>query len=149
MLPQSAPCDRATPLVEGPRPGESLFLAPGRLTKSGKRLGGGVRLEPDNFIKRGSEAGLEGVGFSWGCTRLPSWKRYIAGLAARSDGRSTRTPRARGCEDNNGLHASGDGRRCPVAGELGAILDKEFFAQDLPKLPPNIETASELISEAV
>ena len=95
-----------------------------------------MRLEPDNFIKRGSEAGLEGVGFSWGCTRLPSWKRYIAGLAARSDGRSTRTPRARGCEDNNGLHASGDGRRCPVAGELGAILDKEFFAQGLPKLPP-------------
>ena len=36
-----------------------------------------------------------------------------------------------------------------VAGELGAILDKEFFAQDLPKLPPNVETASELISEAV
>ena len=36
-----------------------------------------------------------------------------------------------------------------VAGELGALLDKEFLAQDLPKLPPNEETASELISEAV
>ena len=24
-----------------------------------------------------------------------------------------------------------------VAGELGALLDKEFFAQDLPKFPPN------------
>ena len=36
-----------------------------------------------------------------------------------------------------------------VAGELGAILDKEFLAQDLPKLAPNVETASELISEAV
>jgi hypothetical protein len=36
-----------------------------------------------------------------------------------------------------------------IAGELGALLDKEFFAQDLPKFPPNGETASELISEAV
>ena len=36
-----------------------------------------------------------------------------------------------------------------VAGELGAILDKEFFAQDLPKFAPNVETTSELISEAV
>jgi hypothetical protein len=36
-----------------------------------------------------------------------------------------------------------------IAGELGAPLDKEFFAQDLPKFTPNVETASELISEAV
>ena len=36
-----------------------------------------------------------------------------------------------------------------IAGELGALLDKEFFAQDLPKLLSNVETASELISEAV
>jgi len=36
-----------------------------------------------------------------------------------------------------------------AAGELGAPLGKEFFAQDLPKFPPNAETASELISEAV
>jgi len=36
-----------------------------------------------------------------------------------------------------------------VAEELGAILDKEFIAQDLPKFAPEAETASELISEAV
>jgi len=36
-----------------------------------------------------------------------------------------------------------------VAEELAAILEHEFLAQDLPKLPPNAETASELISEAV
>ena len=36
-----------------------------------------------------------------------------------------------------------------VANQLGAILDREFLAQDLSKLPPNAETASELISEAV
>jgi hypothetical protein len=36
-----------------------------------------------------------------------------------------------------------------VAGELGALPDKGFFAQDVPKLPPNVETASELLTEAV
>ena len=36
-----------------------------------------------------------------------------------------------------------------VAGELGVLVDKEFFAQELPKFTPNAETASELISEAV
>jgi hypothetical protein len=36
-----------------------------------------------------------------------------------------------------------------VSEQLGALLDKEFIAQDLPKLTPNTETASELISEAV
>jgi hypothetical protein len=36
-----------------------------------------------------------------------------------------------------------------VAEELGAPLDKGFFAQDLPKFPPNVETASESVTEAV
>ena len=36
-----------------------------------------------------------------------------------------------------------------VAGELGALLDKGFFAQDLPKFPPDTEKASEVISEAI
>jgi hypothetical protein len=36
-----------------------------------------------------------------------------------------------------------------VAGQLGALWDKGFFAQDLPKLPPETEKASEVISEAV
>jgi hypothetical protein len=36
-----------------------------------------------------------------------------------------------------------------VAEPLGALLDKEFLAQDLPKLAPDAEKASELISEAV
>jgi hypothetical protein len=30
-----------------------------------------------------------------------------------------------------------------------ALLDKEFLAQDLPELVPNIETASESLTEAV
>lgn len=36
-----------------------------------------------------------------------------------------------------------------VAGELGALLDKELLAQDLPKFPPNWETASGALKEAV
>jgi integrase len=36
-----------------------------------------------------------------------------------------------------------------VAGELGALLDKGFFAQDLPKFPPDAEKASALLTEAV
>ena len=37
----------------------------------------------------------------------------------------------------------------PVAGEPGTLSDKGFFAQDLPEFPPNVETASESLSEAV
>lgn len=40
-------------------------------------------------------------------------------------------------------------RMARLAKELGALLDKEFLTQDLPKLSPKAETASELISEAV
>jgi hypothetical protein len=36
-----------------------------------------------------------------------------------------------------------------IAGELGALLDKEFLAQDLPKFPPNVKTASKSHSEAI
>jgi hypothetical protein len=36
-----------------------------------------------------------------------------------------------------------------IAGELGALLDKQFFAQDLPKSPPEADMASESFSEAV
>jgi hypothetical protein len=36
-----------------------------------------------------------------------------------------------------------------IAGDLGALLDKGFFAQDLPKFPPNAEKASGLLTEAV
>ena len=36
-----------------------------------------------------------------------------------------------------------------IVGELGALLDKELLALDLPKLPPNAETASQSKSEAV
>lgn len=96
--------------VEGRRVDEPLFLTPGRMTKSGKRLGGGARLEPDNFVKKGIEANSEGVGFRWGGPCLPARQCHSARLPARANGRSTRTPRTRGCEDNNGVYAFGHGR---------------------------------------
>jgi hypothetical protein len=34
------------------------------------------------------------------------------------------------------------------SGQLSALPGKEFLARDLPKLTPEAETASELISEA-
>ena len=36
-----------------------------------------------------------------------------------------------------------------IAGEIGALLNKGFFAQDLPKFPPDAEKASALLTEAV
>ena len=36
-----------------------------------------------------------------------------------------------------------------VAGELGALLDKGFFAQDFHKFPPNAEKTSWLLTEAL
>jgi len=54
--------EQLRPFVEGRRADEPLFLTPSRLTKSGKRLGGGVRLEPDNFVKRALKPVLKGLG---------------------------------------------------------------------------------------
>jgi hypothetical protein len=36
-----------------------------------------------------------------------------------------------------------------IAGESGALLDREFPAHDLPKMPIRIEKASEPVSEAI
>jgi hypothetical protein len=123
MLPQSAPCDRAAPLVEGRRPDESLFLTPGRLTKSGKRLGGGVWLEPDNFVKRAlkpvlKELGLAGAARAFRHGNATSLDSLHAPMAFRQDVRTTMV--------YTHLVTADDIR---VAGELGAILDNEFFVQ--------------------
>jgi integrase len=44
--------EQLRPFVEGRTADQPLFLTPGRVTKNGKRIGGDVRLEPDNFVKR-------------------------------------------------------------------------------------------------
>ena len=51
--------EQLRPFVVGRREDEPLFLTPDRLTKSGKRLGGGVRLEPHNFVKRALNAHVD------------------------------------------------------------------------------------------
>ncbi len=141
--------EQLRPFVEGRAADEPLFLTPGRLTKSGKRIGGGVRLEPDNFVKRAlkpilKELGLDGAAHAFrhgNATLLDSLHAPMAVRQERLGHVDARTTMG-----YTHLVTADDVR---VAGELGALLDKGFFAQDLPKLPPEAETASELISEAV
>jgi len=128
---------------------EPLFLTPGRLAKSGKRLGGGVRLEPDNFVKRAlkpvlKELGLDGAAHAFrhgNATLLDSLHAPMAVRQERLGHVDARTTMG-----YTHLVTADDVR---VAGELGALLDKGFFAQDLPKFAPNVETASESLTEAV
>jgi integrase len=141
--------EQLRPFVEGRAADEPLFLTPGRLTKSGKRLGGGVRLEPDNFVKRALKPVLKQLGLDGGAhafrhgnaTLLDSLRAPMAVRQERLGHVDARTTMG-----YTHLVTADDVR---VAGELGALLDKEFLAQDLLKLPPEAETASELISEAV
>jgi integrase len=141
--------EQLRPFVEGRQADEPLFLTPGRLTKSGNRRGGGVRLEPDNFVKRAlkpilKELGLDGAAHAFRHGNATLLDSLHAPMAVRQE--------RLGHVDANTtmgythLVTADDVR---VAEELGALLDKEFLAQDLPKFPPNGETASELISEAV
>ncbi len=141
--------EQLRPFVEGRRADEPLFLTPGRLTKSGKRLGGGVRLEPDNFVKRAlkpvlKELGLDGAAHAFRHGNATLLDSLHAPMAVRQE--RLGPVDARTTMGYTHLVTADDVR---VAGELGALLDMGFLAQDLPKFPPNAETASELISEAV
>jgi integrase len=139
----------ADAFFEGRRADEPLFLAPGRLTKSGKRLGGGVRLEPDNFVKGAlkpvlKELGLDGGAHAFRHGNATLLDSLHAPMAVRQerlghvDARTTMGYTHMVTEDD-----------VRIAGELGALLDKEFLAQDLPKFAPNVKTASESLPEAV
>ena len=135
--------------VEGRRADEPLFLTPGRLIKSGKRLGGGVRLEPDNFVKRAlkpvlKELGLDGAAHAFRHGNATLLDPLHAPMAVRQEPLGHVDERT--TMGYTHFVTADDVR---VAGELGALLDKGFFAQDLPKLPPNVETASESLTEAV
>jgi integrase len=141
--------EQLRPFVEGRQADEPLFLTLGRLTKSGKRLGGGVRLEPDNFVKRAlkpvlKELGLDGGAHAFRHANATLLDSPHAPMAVRQE--RLGHVDAKTTMGYTHLVTADDVR---VAGELGALLDKEFFAQDLPKFPPNGETAPELMSEAV
>ncbi len=141
--------EQLLPFVEGRRADEPLFLTAGRVTKNGKRIGGGLRLEPDNFVKRALKPVLKQLGLDGGAhafrhgnaTLLDSLHAPMAVRQERLGHVSARTTMG-----YTHLVTADDVR---VAGELGALLDKEFFAQDLPKLSLHEETASETNSEAV
>lgn len=69
------------PFVEGRRADEPMFLTPGSLTKTRKRLGGRVRLEPDNFVKKAlrpilKESGLDGAAHAFLVSRGGSRPRH-------------------------------------------------------------------------
>lgn len=127
--------DQLRPLVEGRTADEPLFLTPGRVTKSGKQIGGGVRLKPDDFVKRALNPILQDLGLKGGA------HAFRHGNATLFD--SLRAPMAVRQERLGHVDAkttmgythlvTEDDVR--VANELGALLDKEFFAQDLPKSP--------------
>lgn len=141
--------EQLRPFVEGRQPDEPLFLTPGRLTQKGNRLGGGCRFDLDNLVKRGLKPILKKLGLDGGA------HAFRHGNATLLD--SLRAPMAvrqerLGHVDSNTtmnythLIMADDVK---VAEGLGALLEQEFFAQDLPKLPSERKTASELISEAV
>jgi len=141
--------EQLRPFVEGRATHEPLFLTPGRLTISGKRIGGGVRLEPDNFVKRALKPVLKELGLDGGAhafrhgnaTLLDSLHAPMAVRQERLGHVDART--------TMGYMHLVTADDVPVAGELGALLDKGFFAQDLPKFPPDVETASGVFTEAV
>lgn len=140
--------EQLRPFVDGRHADEPLFLTPGRLTKSGNRLGGGVRLEPDNFVKRAlksilKELGLVGAAHAFrhgNATLLDSLRAPMAVRQERLGHVDARTTMG-----YTHLVTADDVR---VAGAW-ELMDREFHAQDLPKSSPNAETASGSAPEAV
>jgi integrase len=109
----------------------------------------GVRLEPDKFVKRALKPVLKDLGLDGGAhafrhgnaTLLDTLRAPMAVRQQRLGHIDAKTTLR-----YTHLITSNDVR---VAEQLAALLDKEFLAQDLPKLSPDAATASELISEAI
>ncbi|MGA3212051.1 MAG: site-specific integrase [Terriglobales bacterium] len=140
--------EQLKPFVAGRAEKEPLFLTPVRITKKGKKIGG-TRLEPDNFVKRHLKPILDELGLKGGAhafrhgnaTLLDSLHVPLAVRQERLGHVGSRTTM-----DYTHLVSADD---VCAATKLGALLDKEFLAQDLPKFPPQAETASDSLSEAV
>ncbi len=141
--------EQLRPFVEGRQPDEPLFLTPGRLTKKGKRLGGGCRFDLDNLVKRGLKPVLKKLGLDGGAHAFRHGNATLLdSLRAPMAVRQERLGHVDSNTTMNYTHLiTADDVK--VAEELGTLLEQEFFAQDLPKFTPKAETAPELISEAV
>jgi integrase len=134
--------------VEGRQPDEPLFVTAVRMTKKGKRIGG-CRLEPDNFVKRHLKPilrrlRLEGAAHAFrhgNATLLDSLRAPWAVKSTRLGHVDEATT-----QDYTHMITADEVR---VSQELASMLDKEFLAQDLPKLQAEAETTSEPHSEAV
>jgi integrase len=121
------------PFVEGRSADEPLFLTPGRLCKNGKRIGGGLRLDPDNFVKRALKPVLKELALVGGAhafrhgnaTLLDSLHAPMAVRQERLGHVDAKTTLG-----YTHLLTSDDVR---VAEQLGALLDKN----SLPKICPN------------
>jgi integrase len=138
--------------IDGRAEDEPLFLTPVFVTKNGKTRGGGRRLEPDNFVKRSLKPILDQLGLEGGAHAFRHGNAtMLDSLHATMAVRQERLGHVDAKTTMGYTHlVSADDLR--VAKELGALLDKkskEFFAQDLPKLPPDSETASGMVTEAV
>jgi integrase len=134
--------------VEGRQDDEPLFLTPLKITKRGKRIGG-KRLEPDNFVKRNLKPILKQLELQGGAH---AFRHGNATLLDSLHAPMAVRPKRLGHVDEQTTmdytHViSAD--EVAVVQQIGATLDKEFLAQDLPKLSSKTETASEELSETV
>jgi len=140
------------PFVEGRAEDEPLFVTPSFITKNGKTRGGGKRLEPDNFIKRGLKPVLKELGLDGGAHAFRHGNATLLdSLHAPMAVRQERLGHVDGKTTIGYTHlVTADDVQ--VAAKLGEVLDRkspEFFAQDLPKSPQQRETASGGFTEAV
>jgi integrase len=107
-----------------------------------------VRLEPDNFVKRALKPVLRGFGLDGAAHAFRHGNATLLDpLHAPMAVRQERLGRVDARKTMGYTHiVTADD--VWVAGELGALLYKGFFAQDLPKFPPNVDTASGVLTEA-
>ena len=129
--------EQLRPFVEGRAPDEPLFLSAEK-----------KRLEPDNFVKRELKPILEKLGLQGGAH---AFRHANATLLDSLDAPMAVRQERLGHVDEKttmGYTHLLTKDEMDVAEKIGSALDKEFLAQDLPKFPPQTETAPETRSGA-
>jgi len=130
--------DKLKGYVVGRTVDEPLFLS-----KRGKRL------EPDNFVKRHlkpilKKLGLEGAAHAFRHGNATLLDSLRAPMKVRQDRLGHADPKTTMLY----THAVSADERS-TAEQLGALFEPGFLSQDCPKLPTNVGTASDAVSEAV